>query len=343
MRRKLAVLFITVLLTSCSNQQAIRNSVYPTLNDGRYDSEFPYQSSSLQLEKISNSIRLINSIAFYKSYFFDHTRGIKIVDVPKLEVEETASRTDLFNQNSSGTGTVIFFDDRSIALLTCAHVVNFEDTIFTFYSDASGRVTDIIESISIKMNQNNYTNLKNGELEIMAIDNKLDLAIVGNYLQSGTADNPEVFNYPAGEAKELEWGSFVYVFGYPYNYKMLTRGIVSSPNRNENGEFLLDVMFHRGASGGLVLAVRDGVPNFEFVGIIKSIPATYEYNLIPDVKELEKGFSPAVPYTGSFYVERRANAQVGITKVIPVEEILSFIEDHKSELGFSIKDIFEKN
>ena len=45
--------------------------------------------------------------------------------------------------------------------------------------------------------------------------------------------------------------------------------------------FLVDAVFNRGYSGGIVLAIRDGVPNFELVGLVKSVPAEYEYVMKP--------------------------------------------------------------
>ncbi len=43
-----------IIQTSCTKK--IYDVVYPTLNDGRYDSEFPYKNASDQLEEISKSI-----------------------------------------------------------------------------------------------------------------------------------------------------------------------------------------------------------------------------------------------------------------------------------------------
>ena len=63
--------------------------------------------------------------------------------------------------------------------------------------------------------------------------------------------------------------------------------------------FMVDAMFSRGFSGGIVLAIRDGVPNFELVGMIKLVSAHSSFVLTP---EKDGGgdlvFDPAVPYTG---------------------------------------------
>ncbi|MCK7529466.1 MAG: hypothetical protein MZV64_73895 [Ignavibacteriales bacterium] len=53
---------------------------------------------------------------------------------------------------------------------------------------------------------------------------------------------------------------------------MVTKAIVSNPSRDESGSFLVDAVVNNGMSGGLVLAIKDGVPNFEMVGMIQWVP-----------------------------------------------------------------------
>ena len=55
-------------LAGCSKR--IYRVAYPTLNDGKYDSEFPYKSSSAELEEITRTIKKLTAIAYYKSYVF---------------------------------------------------------------------------------------------------------------------------------------------------------------------------------------------------------------------------------------------------------------------------------
>ncbi len=63
-----------IILTGCTKK--IYDVVYPTLNDGRYDSEFPYSNASEQLEEISNSVKMLNYIAYYKSYLFNENQNV---------------------------------------------------------------------------------------------------------------------------------------------------------------------------------------------------------------------------------------------------------------------------
>ncbi len=52
-----SIFWIILLFANTSCTKKIYDVVYPTLNDGRYDSEFPYKNASHQLEEISKSIK----------------------------------------------------------------------------------------------------------------------------------------------------------------------------------------------------------------------------------------------------------------------------------------------
>ncbi|MEW6196826.1 MAG: serine protease [Bacteroidota bacterium] len=321
---------IPVLLIACSS---VYETVYPTLNDGKYDSEFPYKNSSAQLEEISNSIKLLNSIAFYTSYIFPEDRQLKLSDLKGKNYKETASEEVYFNRSASGTATIIYENLGNVALLTVAHIVNFPDTVISYYVDNNGTATKIVQSISIKSRQSNYVpDLPDGgELDIVLLDKTNDIALLGRKYSSQTTINLPVFNYPWGESADLEWGSFIYVFGFPMNYKMISKGIVSSPQR-ERHSFLIDAVFNRGYSGGVVLAIRDGVPNFELVGLVRSVPADYQYILHPITKQPDIEFNPMLPYKGEVYVEREQMIRTGITKVIGIELVKELLEKNKSYL-----------
>lgn len=314
------LLFLILTVTNnCSRQ--LYKAIYPTLTDGLYDTEFPYRSCSKQLEEIVETVKLLNSIAYYKSYAF--SQEAQITEFPKTDPESFAEKVIYFNNTSSGTATVIYGQDKIIALLTCAHIINFPDTVITYFE---GKKT--IKSISIKMRQHNYINeLPEGdELKIVALDNDLDVAIVQRTLTTLPVFPITRFTYPIGAAKELEWGSFVYLLGYPKGNRMITRGIVSKPNSQKmNSDFLVDALFNRGFSGGIVIAVRDGVPNFEFVGMAKSVAADYQYILTPGSHFQSQTFDPNLPHTGEIFVEHKGEINYGITRTLSSENIVSFL------------------
>ncbi|MEG8946248.1 S1 family peptidase [Rosettibacter firmus] len=326
------IISIAFILDACSSDVLYKNSP-SNIIDGKYDSEFPFKNSSKQLEEISNCIRLINSIAFYTSYIFDLSSHITIEKVKTIEFEKVANQKVYFNRTASGTATLIYKDNDKVLFLTVAHVVSFEDTIISYFFNPDGTTSDYIQSISIKTRQTNYIPdlPSGGELDIILLDKNIDIALLGKKLSYNEVIGASVFNYPWGKSSELEWGNFVYVFGYPMNLKMISKALVSISSKEKN-TFLIDAVFNRGSSGGIVLAIRDGVPNFELVGLIKSVPADFQYTIHPLTKDRNLDFNPMVPYKGDLYVEKEQILRTGITKVICIEAIRNYIEFHKSYL-----------
>ena len=229
--------FITsfIILSSCSG--VTYKEIYPILQDGKYDSEFPYKGVSNELREISKIVHRINSTAFYKTYLFDLNSGLTKANIHKTDLSKIAKSEGYADQSTSGTGTALFFSEGKIAILTCAHVVEDPDTIISYFANEEGQFTENIEAIFIKERQSVYAVgfPEGSEFEILAVDNKTDLAVIGKDYKSLSNIKFPVFNYPLGIAKELDWGTFVYVFGYPINHQMVTKAIVSNPNRDESG------------------------------------------------------------------------------------------------------------
>ena len=333
MKPSLAILAASagILLVSCSS--SLYRSVYPTLMDGRYDSEFPYRGCSAQLEEISETVKRVSILCNYKSYVFSRDDSITRSDI-------TPSLLDRFSatyqhRGSAGTALVICSDRAHFALITCSHVVDYDDTTVTRFVGPDFRLTPYVRSIAIKMNQLIYLNDLGGgiALDILAIDRELDLAILGPRLGPEQSRLPlSVFQYPLGKARELDWGSFVYIFGYPAGYRMVTKGIVSLPPKIQKGAFAVDAVVAPGSSGSIALAIRDGVPNFELVGIIKMIPSQTSYLLSPSTQgDIE--YDPIEPYHGDVFVQRKAEIQQGIVVAIPTESIISFLKRNQEDLA----------
>jgi hypothetical protein len=328
---KNTVVTAAVLLTfSCSS---VYDKMYPTLTDGKYDSEFPYNNSSQQLEQISKSIKLLNSIAFYTGYVFDSEPKFSRPDLLNMDFEKNAIEKVYFNRTSSGTATLIYTDQDKIGLLSVAHIVNYPDTIISYFVNPDGSFSKYIQSISIKSKQSNFAPdlPNNGELDIILLDKVNDIAVLGMRTNPAQSLPLTKFEYPWGKSSELEWGSFVYVFGFPMNYKMISKGIVSK-NTKEKNTFLIDAVFNKGYSGGIVLAIRDGVPNFELVGLVRSVPAEYEYTIRPLSREHDIDYNPMIPYKGDLYVDKQQTLRIGITKVIAIEQVTDFFQKNKDAL-----------
>ena len=329
----LILLPAALLALSCGG--SVYREVYPTLMDGKYDSEFPYRGCSTQLEEIGESVKMINAIAYYRTYTFDAAERIRPEDVTVELLRNPRTHSVVSSSQASGTATIITSGDRRVVLLTCAHVVGFPDTITSFHIGTDRRSTGFIHTISFKEKQTNYIAVfpEGGELEILAMDREQDVALLGKTFESEPFPRPRVFMYPAGRARELEWGTFVYLFGYPTGHKMVTKAIVSSPNKDKRGAFLVDAVFTPGFSGGIALAIRDGVPNFELVGIAKLVSGRSSYVLVPPLEDGMPDYDPLVPYTGDLYVLKRTEIEYGIVQAVPVETILEFIDAHRRDLA----------
>ena len=337
-----AIMIFAFTAFSCSS--IIYKTVYPALNDGKYDSEFPYKNSSEQLDNIGNTIQRISSLAFYKAYVFPDGSYHTLKDINDDLLDDNLTKVTYLDRSSSGTATVIFAEGSTIGLLSCAHVVDFQDTIVTYFADSKGEYSNYVQSIAFKTKQFIFGAgfPENSELNILAIDRDADLVFLGRKFASQYTNKYPAFAYPFGRAKELEWGSFVYLFGYPLNYKMISQAIVSSPNMDRSGDFLVNAVVNRGYSGGIVLAVRDGVPNFELVGIIQWIPEEPETILKPAPLKENLKYNPLVPYKGEMYVKEYKVLKYGITKIISAESILDFMKRNKEKLkmeGFYLKQI----
>lgn len=328
MLKKIFTLFVlSILLNSCATTL---EKVYPTLNDGKYDSEFPYKSSSSELDEIRESIQRVNTTAFYKIYHIKPEDNVTN-EMLNNEILNTKTLMDYGDNSLSGTAFTIYSQNGAIALVTCAHILSFPDTIIAYRAYQNGTPTPYIETVSIKEKENIYVAgfPEGSEVDLLAKDDQEDIALIGRKYDHETGFRTPVFPYPAGDAKELEWGTFVYLFGYPINYQMVTKAIVSSPNRDSQGSFLVDAVVNPGFSGGLVLAIRDGVPHFELVGMVQWVPEEEETYLAPQKLSGGKTYNTLLPYKGEVYPAIHKSIKYGITKVIPIESVRNFLQKNR--------------
>ncbi|HTY35933.1 MAG TPA: serine protease [Bacteroidota bacterium] len=328
---RLMLTLLTLLCTSCSSY--VIKEAYPTLNDGMYDSEFPYRGCSQQLEEIAGTVKRVTVMAHYKVYSFGRGDSVRLSDLTADFIARQEPYASFQHYSTAGTSTMVYAENGRIALLTCAHIVDFSDTVIARYVGADHKVSPFLQSVSIKISELVFLPDVGGgvSLDILAFDRSVDLALLGQKLEDRQMIAPlHIFAYPLGRAKELEWGSFVYVFGYPAGYKMVTKGIVS-PSGKPGGSFVVDAVMSPGSSGSIALAIRDGVPNFELVGIIKMIPAQTSYVLTPE-KTGDVDYDPVEPYHGEVFVQRKAEIQQGIAVAIPTETVLTFLQKNTIKL-----------
>ena len=317
-------------ITGCTKK--IYDVVYPTLNDGRYDSEFPYRNASEQLEEVSKSIKMLNYIVYYKAYLFREDQNILQSDINNKRIKDSAIDEVYFNESVSGTATIIFYDGVKVGLLTCAHIGDFPDTVLTYFEPFAGQKKQIIRQMAIKLREHYYVNEIPGDADFKVVinDKKRDLALLSKKTPSDPFQSIRPFKYPIGESNKLELGSFVYIIGYPMGHKMITKGIVSNTRDNKSDSFLIDALFNRGFSGGIILAIKDGVPNFELVGMAKSVSAKNQYILTPALLNGQIEYDPNLPYNGDVHVKNYEGINYGITYTISTDEIISFLKENKS-------------
>jgi len=339
--RLLWVPVVVGLLTACARRTY--ETVYPTLSDGRYDSEFPYRNCSGQLEGIAASLAKIDVLVFYQTYTFSAESMVTMDMVRKDGGPEAYSISKgVFSESVTGTALTIYYDDARVAYLSCAHIVDYPDTVVTRYPPPND---NFIEVMGIRARQQNNISKApaGGNLEILAIDRKADVAILGKKITDMADNNVTVFDYPLGDSEELEWGSFVYIMGFPLGHAMITRGIVSDPGRIRKGTFLIDAMFNKGFSGGPVIAVRDGVPHFELVGMVRSSAALEKYYLAPDVEEEMGDISFGQPYSGEMKIVKEKDIQYGITFSVTTSDLRSFYNKYRDDLqgkGYDLDAFF---
>lgn len=328
------LLFHAVVFVDCSPKSG--QFIPGTIPDGKYDSEFPSRNSSDYLEKLADPVRMLNSIAYYEGYAFLKEDRVTLADIYTGQYEQKFDTTITFHNTTSGTATIIYSRSKKIAILTSAHIVDHPDTLFTYYKGEDNETLQYLESFAIKKMQRNVLIgvSEANDIKILAFDRDLDLAVLGKQLTKLPDPQISAFNFTLGSAKELNWGTFVYLIGYPKGLKMITRGIVSSPDRDKKHSFLIDALFNRGFSGGIVIAVRDGVPNFELVGMVNTVSASFKYILVPEGPDGASEFIPKIPYKGNIYVENQQEIDYGITYGISIEVVQEFLNEYKDKFEY---------
>jgi hypothetical protein len=342
--RLLLIIMLLLIYSGCAQQVIKYEGSH--IKDGKYDSEFPTQPTSVHLRNILNSVHLISSLAFYQSHNFRYKDGITKDDLQSGNLDLEAFENMIFEQPAAGTATLAYLHNNKIAFLTCAHIVNFPDTVITYYKDEENKDTDIIKTFIQKIRQiNNVINQPvANNFDILLVDDEKDLAIIGKEfareeMYSIKKEIDKRFNRPLrvldvtlGKAEELDWGDFVYILGFPLSKKMVSRAIVSSPNYDKYHSFILDAYLQKGISGGIVLAIRDGIPNFEFVGIAKGVSGRTEYLMVPEIDDKPSAWEVLEPYRGKIFRKKHEFIEPGMTYTISIESILEFIDDHEDEL-----------
>ncbi len=341
-RRGAAALAAVLLLSGCRHDAATVDRFAPA-PDGRYDSHPPIQPVSDHLSRIGEAVKMLSTVAYYRNYIIPGSERLTAGAVTPDVLSRFSAGATYTNTTFAASTILLSCRSRRVLLLSTAHVLDFPDTSISFHADAEGRPGRFVRAVSVKEKQVNYVAVlpEGGELEIVALDRTLDVALLGRTFSGDPCLTMKTVALAGGAAAELEWGTHVFIFGYPSGLRMVTSGIVSSPRRDRNASFLVDAASNRGYSGGPVLAVRDGVPNFELVGIVRQVSAHSSFVLVPE-REEGRDYDPGMPYTGSAFPERLTEVDHGMTQVTSVEVIRDFLETARPDVesqGFSLDGI----
>ncbi len=337
------LIFISLLPgTACIHKKVSLASGQKT--QGGYDSQFPSGDVSNGIVTLSQAVKKIYSISSYTTWKFRREQAITRFDILRGSYKNQAWGIISTKETVFGTGVVASVTAKKIALLTCAHIIDSPDTLISYFPSQGDDPAACIQSFSIKEKQENWVkDLPScGSFTVLASDIPNDIAILGKDCEALT-DTVTLFPFPAGRAHDLGWGSFVYIFGYPLGNLMVTTGIVSLLSKRPNGEFSVDALLNKGCSGGVIVAVRNGIPNFELVGLVKNVGSDREEFLKP-ASDRPPGID-WMPYKGDFNVGTREIIQYGLNAVVPIEAILDFYINRRSSLiesGFNLDNFFDK-
>jgi hypothetical protein len=312
----------------------------------KYNNVFSDSLLAMKLDMVSKSIIKVNCYADYRTWLFDEKSKMVKQGLSDEAIFTKASAGISSNEAVSGTAILIHSDSTHIALLTCAHIVNFPDTVISYFEGSDQSSNKYIQSISIKSQQKVFARglPDGGNIAVLISDRSLDIAILGREYESPKTSIP-VYPCKVGKSTQLEWGSYLYLLGYPQGQLMITSGMASKP-AVPGEQFIIDALFNEGFSGGIVLAMNGISHEPEFVGFGRSVSARSEYIIKPEKENYEKLYNPKIPYKGETYVKLRKDINYGITYVVPVEKIVDFYMQNRITLiqkGINLDSFFNNN
>jgi len=332
-------LIVTLGSVSCARSEQTVQDFGP---QAYYQTGFPLRDSSQALELAFQSVKRVQSRASYDTYVFARDNAPLETDPLSPEVLASAVDTVSSSQERAASAVVLSRTGRNVTLVTVAHVLAFPDTIVEYFDADEDRIglppaltpPRLVESVSLKTQQTNWV-LELPEVdsfEILATEARGDVALIGlEYREGEDPGDVEPLRLGIGNSDRLVWGSFVYVLGYPRGYPMVTRGVVSAPDHPLLDSFVVDGLWNRGMSGGLILAVRGDGEGLEWVGMAQAAAGSIELRLVPEEDALSE-HDTRFPYEGPIFLEEYQRIDYGITLSVPMTTIRRFLHEHRTEL-----------
>lgn len=310
-----------------------------------YQTAYPSQDASQAIERAFRSLRRIAYTADYETYVFTADQDITDQQLEDPGVLDRAGERYPETHTRAGTAVVIGTAGRLVLLVTNNHVVRFEPRRVRYFDEAPSGTTGAprrVAGVSILTRERALLpeDVELGRLEVLARDPVNDIAALELRLPASVPGG----RFPPlalalGHPGRLSWGSFVYVLGYPNGYAMITRAIVSDPNRDRWGGFLTDGLWNEGISGGAILAIRGEEGALEWIGMTRAGAGTREVRLRP-AEWQPPDDDAALLYDGPIYAESALRIQYGITLSVPITAVRHFLRSHRDTLesrGFDLR------
>jgi hypothetical protein len=342
MNRSKQVLFLAILILvfGCAGKRSVQKS--KDFSSGYYSAGPPAWNASADIGQIARSVKKLYSISSYTTWQFKRETGITGYHLQNNLYQKYALGIVSTNETAFGTATVIMQSDSRIAVLTCAHVVKAPDTLITYFEPIDQDPSRYIQSISIKEKQENYIRDFSlcGSFNVLESDPESDIAILGKNCEIKT-DTISPLAAPVGLARELGWGCYAYILGYPLGNQTITQGLTSPLPKRPMGEFTVDALLNKGFSGGIILAVRNDPWGFELVGMVSNVGSSREDFLKPSGNR--HASLDWLPYTGELFVGKSDIVQYGINTIIPIDQIRLFYQKNRSDLiktGYNLDTFF---
>jgi hypothetical protein len=291
-----------------------------------YQTAWPLHDTSRQIEEIFRSVKRIQVTGYYETFQFAPEDRVTRAALRDADTYRRARDRFAFDHAKAGTATAIARADRALHLMTNAHVTRMQDTVVAYF-DSTAHNGRFIESVAILRSQSNVIVgvPTASQFRVIASDTLDDIALLRVELEPGVPEHAvPALRARAGDPGRLSWGSFVYVVGYPRGHMMVTRAIVSNPRQSSDNSFMLDGLFNRGISGGLVLAVRGDTGDLEWVGLAMSASAHAEVVLAPERRSIDEQ-GVLLPYQGRLFIEEVRRIDYGITFSVPATAVTRFL------------------
>jgi hypothetical protein len=335
------ILFALGVLGGCASVKKQEKPVNHRNNSDYYTSSFPTRDVSTRLQKIQQSVKRITSQAAYTMYSFENpTITMKTIRGGGGPGRLPSTKSTV-HHGRAGTAVCILKNKKYSAFVTADHILAFPDTLIAYRHGKHIPKHKFVASLSIKQKQVNYLNMgaKISPVQVLAEDKVRDVALL-------TAKGPNIklalpLPIPAGNARRLRLGSFIYVLGYPLGAPMVTSGIVSDPDYNSLGGFLTDAIYNHGISGGLIIASKNRYRNFQWVGMATAASATQHRYLVPAPSKIGTYWNREV-YTDSIYISKEQTINYGLTESTPVGQIMIFLKGQAGKLkklGLHLKNM----